>query len=959
MSPTGTDLRTLTLVTAPASLVGVRETLRDWQAGGLVSDFVWVPAQAVTADSVPGFLCARGQRTRVSVRGLSGVQRYGRIRVVALSAVLADRPASAEEFAGVTAAGDLLRRIVGEEFGGTPVTAVRATFAGPGAVGLADTVPSGGWTDVVLSPSDSRGPRVGTRPVDTSAPAELGRHLAAQIAALAGLWDRLPEGTLDGIEPAHTGFKARLARSFHRRLDGSAVETAVRERVLAVADGYPLPHRGGIHATYAENESGAVEAQVQNLWTKHGWVIRADREQHMPAKPRAISAGQALRMFFAFLLSALRGAPSAWLGSVVDSTKATVASTVQNLVMGGSGSAYNVVVGGVDSQGRPVGWEETVSAAEQLHSRLDDGGQPVHEDLSPLWRSFVSASLTLVDARQREQELPAASQGAQPAIVRTPEAVAPDPERPFRVRGTVAGRLGEVSVQPADVVRADEVGAQVQQLATDPQARLADASAQFSEMEQWTLASRASFVSRVGLVIAEHLRGRQAEVAQRAQGLATASGPDADTTREVAEQNRVLGVRMRIAAFAGLALTLLFALLSFWGAFAWWVFWILFAVTLLGSLAGAFLAFMRTQSELFRLIHREQKRQDDVAVDQRNLAAALRDLTRLGDAYGQYLRWADVVGAFVHRPFGSPAAAAAGHGGRFDDLPLSTGHAEYVVDSAAVDATARTLRSELFDVGWADTQWSAFLRSSAASAQLHNQQLAADPQRLFAETAVGPGSALSTLTRSLTEHGVDPRLGEAPWQAAMGRLQDPRHAATRAELLGRIADGAGGAQVSAQDFLGAVGQRLDPGSGAPELLDDVLLTSSGAGSDVHGLADEVVLTERSGFSTVLVHTQLSRVVSDDDLAFFRERSASVAWGQGDSPWSIAAARAQAQLHQGAQGREQPGQGAQGREGSGPQQASAPSRSAPQPPQVPHPQGPGGAASGGEPPLQNPFGGQAF
>lgn len=869
----------LTLIVAPAALLGVRETLRDWSAGGLVSDFVWVPAEAQNGQW-PAFGISAGRKDLVQVSRLAGLRQYRTIRVVALTRAVDG------EFALVTRVGDELRWLAAQEFGGTAVEALRVLYAEEAAEESVDLGSSSGWVDAIVAASDSRGPGIGAGPVDAAAPREVYPHLASQLAALAALYTGVEASALDEVPAAATGYRARLSRSFYRGVDATAVEDGLHDRLFDVSEGYPLPNESGNLSVAVENEQAAVDQASSALWRKHSWVLARNRVAPQVPAQEKITAGAALKYFFQFLFAALRGAPANWAKALLRSGKAAVAQTVQRAVFGGGDSAYSVVVDGIDANGNPAHWQDAVQAAENLEQRLTGNGQTQHRDLSELWRGYTNTTFTMLDAQTRGQDLQPLYAGTRTAVVRGPSALAGDPAQPFRLQGATAGLLGARTVQPADILQANELGNQIQQLALGSGVS-SDAAGQFSDMTEWFNTNRASFTNRVGEPLATALDEVKAEVAERLRSFRRPASDDDGGAWELGETNRIARVKMRILTGVMTSVALLFGLLSFIGVFAWWLFAILFALSVLGWLGGALIQFLNTRRALFAIMHRNSQADAQAEADRQNLAAALGDLSRLGDAYGQYLRWADLVGAFVHRPFGPARPRTAKVEGGFDDLPLNAGVASFVVDRPAVESAVATLRAEMFPVGWLDAQWRTFLGRTVERAGLGDPVLAEDAGRLFHETSYSEVSSLGRVAQCALTEDTDPVLSAGWWANAGQRLANPRLDQVRSTLLRTVSLSGNLGRQPTEDFIGAVGTPTGSDYSRPEMLDDSVLTDAGASADLHRLAEdgEFMRSVVTGLGRVVVHTQLSQPLGPDDLRFAQHVEDMPEWA-ADSAWAL-------------------------------------------------------------------------
>lgn len=875
------EMRNLTIVVASSHLIGVRETLRDWQAGGLATNFVWVPVEAQDMGRyVRAQLVSGGALFPVDVRGLSGQVQYSRACVVALGAIVGNDAQVADRIDRTWQVGSYVRQVVGQDFGSSTVVPLRAVFAPEDASTRLSLTDSGGWIDLVFSPSDSKGPGVGTRPLDSSSVTQLCTFLASQVAPVAGLWTDMPEGTVDDVQPAHTGYRGRLTRSFYRRLDGSAVEHALRERAFETESGYPLPNHQGAPTQYMENDPLAVHQSLNGFWNKNWWLVNPQREAYVPPKPTPISAGAALKKFGLFIGSALKGSPSAFAAGLADSTKAAVAETVHSLVFGKNASEYNVVVGGVDSNGRPVGWDESVGAARRIEQEL---GADRHDiDMSGLWKSMVTTSLTLLDYGTHDRDLP--PQSPQPSIVRNPASVAPDPENRFVLKGSVAGRLGAISVQPADGVHVEEVQKQIRDVAQDTRQHTPDADAQLQEMTDWYEASRQSFVSQVGDRIVSEFNKRKTEIANLMENLGKPAGEE-DSHHILAETQRILSVKMRQLCGYLAAITAVMFFLAGMSWAPWWLAWTTLGVALLGGVGGAFALFTRSQAKIFQVQHEARKFTSERETNARNLKVALSEYTRLGEAYPLYLRWADIIGAFVHRPFGTRTQSHQDHQRHFDDLPINMGHAEYVVNRQAVEETVRYLRSETFYTGWTAEQFRNFISVSLERSGVFDYQLGGGMHSIFAEQSTANDSVLTKLALSLRENGVDPILEGQYWQDMRQRLTMPHMEANRSVLLGQIQTSGSDVAQNLRDFQGTVGHEYSSATGLPETLDDELLTADAAGQNKHELAQDLIKRASSGFGDVCVHTQITHDLTPDDLIFAKQYDGEVNWGH--SAWSVA------------------------------------------------------------------------
>lgn len=143
---------TLTCIVAPANTIGIRETLRDWQAGGLVSDFLWISAEDMEMGQATGHQVKEGSLTAVDLRRLAGQTAYARIRLAELceSDMLGggeDSPQAGNVFSSGSA-GAQIRRIIEGSFGNSNVSPLRILLTGTNGPAQVEVPQSVGWQPI-------------------------------------------------------------------------------------------------------------------------------------------------------------------------------------------------------------------------------------------------------------------------------------------------------------------------------------------------------------------------------------------------------------------------------------------------------------------------------------------------------------------------------------------------------------------------------------------------------------------------------------------------------------------------------------------------------------------------------------------------------------------------------------------------------------------------------------------
>ncbi|KAB1650293.1 hypothetical protein [Pseudoclavibacter endophyticus] len=881
----------LTLLLAPEGpLAGVRDVLADWSAAGLVDDFHWVEPAMLEGGADASILVRGGELLRAPLQSIAGRERIDGIRLgVLVPALDGVTPLTRGQEQDIV---DVLDR----SFAKVPVTRVRAivTRADPG-VAVPGLVVAG-WHNVVISPEDSTGPGLGRTRLDAASDtADLGRHAASGVAGLLGLWSGVDRAPLDG-ERVIDGQRARLARSYFRRLATDEVTLRLREGVLSVNDGLPLPSQFGVQTVYVDDVAQANENMATRLWAKHATVLRGPRETHAPAQQQPIGAGEALRMFFGFLWAAIKNAPRAWLNGLSAEVSSNAAGAIQGLVYGREPAAYSVFVQGVTANGLPASWLDYRNAASSLDRLFDEAtGQrelAAYADLSGLWQDYAAAALTLGDAGERVPGLTPIAVGGQPGVIRNVEQIVPSSSEAFAdLKPHVAASVNARAVEPFDALGTHDLENRIRVVAEQPALSI-DASGALDHLQRWKGRYGHSFAARVGGRIA----GAMVDVQQEIRGLfeqihrAATSG---DVLSGLQQQQRQLATIMQVLAImslVGITVTVVFGIIEL---LQWWV----VILVVLGILAvwfgAALIVFMQGQRALFAIINRRREVVSAEEVARRNLRHALRDARRLGEAYGQFLGWSRVIGGVLANPFGERPLQRGDDDQKLTGMPMSTRVGTVAVDETHLGNTVMRLRRDLFATGWLTECWNAALEGAGSRIGPRGVELEGQPQLIFRERGDGDGSLLHLWGRSLIEHGMDPTIGERKWQATMAELQT-QHANTVTELVRHVRDAnePSGPPVDYATFMAGLDSETDPGL---DRLDDRVLSETAQTRGRSGIERSVPQRAQQGLDRVACLTQLSQSFDDYELVIAAPLTRATSAGPvlddpGRPPSSAAAGR---------------------------------------------------------------------
>lgn len=854
-------MRVLTLILAPEGPVaGVRDVLTDWSAAGLIDDFHWIEPAMIAGGADASLLVRDGELYAAPLLALAGRERYDGIRLCVLVPAIPDVAATTREQEQ-----DLLD-LLDRSFANVPITRVRAIITRAQDDAVVPGLVVAGWHNIVLSPEDSTGPGLGRTRLDrTDDVADLGRHAAAALAGLLGMWTGVERSVLDG-ERLIDGQRARLARSYFRRVATDEITHRLREGVLSVRDGLPLPAQFGVQTVYVDDVALATENMSGRLWQKHASVLRGPRETHAPAQAAPIGAVEALKLFFSFLWAAVKNAPRAWLSGLSHEVNASAAGAVQGLVYGNEPAAYSVFVQGVTADGMPASWLDYRNAASSLDRLFDEatGEREMtgYADLGTLWQDYAAAALTLGDAGERVPGLTPTTIGGHPAVIRHVEQIVPSSADAFSdLKPHVAASVSARSVEPFDALGTYDLERRIRVVAEQPALSI-DASGALDHLQRWKTQYGQSFAARVGGRIAGAMVDAQNEIRGLFGHIRHAASSE-DLLTGLQDQQRQLATIMQILAIMSLVASAVSIVFGIIGLLRWWVVVLVVLGVLVVWFVAALIVFMQGQRELFAIINQRREAVSAEEVARRNLRHALRDARRLGEAYGQFLGWSRVIGAVLKNPFGERPVDLDIDDAGLRGMPLSARVGTVVADDAHLGNTVMRLRRDLYSTGWLNECWMAALEGAGGRIGPRGVELEGQPQLIFRERGDGDGSLLNLWGRSLAEHGMDPAIGERKWRSIMTELQT-QHASTVSELLRHVRDANDpqGPPVEYGTFMAGLDQPVDP---TGDRLDDRVLSETAQTRGLSRVDLSVPQHAQWGLDRMAVLAQVSTSFDDYEL----------------------------------------------------------------------------------------------
>lgn len=696
---------------------GIRQTLEDFTATGLVRDLAWVDADAFTSSSSEVAylrLSENGvpQITRQPFNTLVARTRIAKLHLGVINVVgFEGSQVGSAELATLTDAIDSVLT-------GRSIERTNLVISPVGAPLDGDLPTLRGFTNLFLAPEDSPGPESATVPFHFD---ELDNrftlHCVAGIASLFGLWEGSTNAPAARLEPA-SGLTFRLVRAFYRRIDGQEVQARLKARIFDTTLN-PLPrlHRPGqeVSAQYTENPRAFAEGAAEDLLAEFAQRLEGRTTHAMAQRTRRTTAGSALKEFLSIWAKRMVTTPVRFLRGLTGEARTFVDDTLQSTFYGeGSrtqigGSAY------VDLEG--------TAAVRPQSARRENLRVEATRELAPLWSSYANTAMTLLDALPRLMTESAGQASCPPVVQEHPESqvwvarsaedVIPGPEAnfgrdlPVEVKSTVDG--GDIA--PYDVAGIVEYERNLSHQRNSHQREIGRVIGNFKQWQEENSGSFAYFVGHGLMAKREQLRGRQQQLTARVAELETQQ-VNAGKTGVVAGVFRWLGwVFMgSLAIFAALwgignlrtedAGNPLWQWVQHLNAAPadakWWMF---------GAWVGLWLLFwvLQTATETrdeMRFRHRRRDIISHLEAAWANLESTRKALIRVEVGYRQFLSTSKMIGALIDQPFGRIQHARVESTIPVNTMPDSVVFAEAAPEAAAVERLANTFRREIYREGW-------------------------------------------------------------------------------------------------------------------------------------------------------------------------------------------------------------------------------------------------------------------
>ncbi|NMN95063.1 magnesium transporter [Antrihabitans stalactiti] len=861
------------LVARRGTADGILDVLTDLSAVGLVSPFLWVAEHEVTRTTVHATVVDGGRKHRTTIQSTLAARNFAYVRLVVLV------PVSGSAESPSIGTHQELSELLNSSAGGARVTRVRILIVRPDGPTV-DSATIEGWHNLLIAPEDARGPGSGHELLTpTDDPVVIGRHAAPAIASTVGMWAHIDHAPLDNSAPP-PGQTIRVVRSFYRSIDASAAESQLRRKVFESGTALPLPRQQGESVYYIDDAAISARAMARAWWNKSRHLLRGPRVSPPPVPVKTIGALEAIKMFFSYLLAALKNSPGEWYAGVVRRVSTGVAGAVQSTVFGAR-SEYAVVVNGVTAQGAPAGLDDIAAASDRLGAMLGGGmdDHDVRSDLSSVWDDYANGALTLADGGERSPGMPPIQIGANRAVMRSvTDCVVAESER-FEVAGPLAAVIGISSVSPNDVYAINTLAATLSRAEGDPVVGF-EAKNTGMALKEWATVTGRSYGAQVGRAILESLAVTTREVRELIGRMEGRTGaPDISTQARARQRMLAMCIKLfgglLFVALVGLGLLFGFAVLPLQWALG-------FAfMSILAWAVASVVTFMKERGELFAEMARRQSDSAKAEADRLNLKTALRDVNRLSTAYSQYLAWSRALGALLRAPFGPEAAAVPVLPHIGVGLPLSTKIGVAKPGGDVVANVAQQVRRDLFRIGWLTPVWERAIADAGNGLGALGQDIRENSRLLFGSEGVGSGSPLDVWSSEVAAGRVVASGSDELWRQVLSTLSDPRSpigAALRDHV--ESVSPAGPEIVGLPDFLAG----LEAGAGdlGVQYFDDELFTDAAASAGDPRIAlnwppsdggpDDPRARPRVGLGAVTALTQFSDAIPEYLFRFVGTRS---------------------------------------------------------------------------------------
>ena len=802
----------------------IGEIASQWSACGLLQPTLWLSAAACERakgdlESLLASHCVNGRVSDAPLLQLLGRSPISLLRLVIIN-VVGDAGAAnprlvslgdevAAKFASYLPAATKLR-IVNVIVPSGQVTSL------PGTLLLQSGVAS--VLNVIVSPEDRVGDAYINVGVGSGADSNLVGHAALAALTVAGGWSGMEAGPFDDETKLASvaGDHIIVARAFAGSVQVEPIIDLVTQAALETRDDWPIPDyaspTGPISALDAPRLVDRMVDQCSDL--EGGAFKYRPFVPTPPDEPRTIGLLRAFIELFRFVTWRVRHL-HADLGERVHAVAASKAEAGAQALIFGQDSGAQVRVGGL---ARPEVAPTTDSVIADANRVLEVTGRitEVYAPPTPsIWRSLRGLVFGLLDGSSLPADFEEPLAGGRRQVVTRPALLGPDP---FDAEGARVAKLINAALKSSNVVLSpgDPYSAKLAEEAL--LARLAErqreggADSDVEKLDEALGALRAWTERQSSLLwrLADKVAGQL----QRARGGLNDALAGLRSRNDEADGRLPAAWRKcrRRWIILGVVATALEVLIGF------------SSVTLpskVGAMAGVVvgayvlmvLAFAMYAKVEFAVLNARER-------DHHRLTSALdgavhnaEEVARLGSLYRQLVAWSEIIGAVLHRPWGTPSVTAAAEVA----APLKRGvAAASFAAGRSSDAQRVSLINEvsnsIFTRGWISEVYGRIQQAALATlAEKKALPVAPDPD---IDTPQAGNGALTHLQEEI----ADGMYGQVAVRIGRAKVADFCGTCPPSRLVSEVDQTADdGGSVTIDEFMG----RLIPSDEARLLAGDI------------------------------------------------------------------------------------------------------------------------------------------
>lgn len=749
-----------------------------------------------------------------------------------------------------------------------------------------DIAPLQGWSNLVLSPEEGGTPASSRiRPIKRTANGfELAQFAAPAVASIFGLWRGMPEPAVldpDTHRVIETGDRQRfrLVRAFHRTIDAGDIEDKVRKAVFDPGQRLPQPQVNNIsRAVHYANPEQLTDQCAQMFINQEISPLVSAPTAYEELQSHKVSGWAALKDNLRLYWSTVVGKPQDWVEGQRGAMNKNAATFLQKMLYGADSSVEVVLAGHSGKGSGATSVDELRQASEHTmrvarEQQFSLGQEP---QLSRTWEAYHDYALGLVDGSWRDSIDTKGLRNNQGNmyIVQYGGQSVQDVSASFEgFHPLMTSTLGythesQATVAPFDPVGAERFAADIEY--TSQQTRNEAVSRKKHEFASWRAKNSTTFAWKVGQGLWEKLGHAQQKYrdahakARELQELANSF-----QARDFNAENKALTRKLRtmwIVFFVVLALMTYMVAGRYnpdlplgeylqWFDWPWYVVGIILAVLLF--LVCSWAVFTKAQREIFDYVQRRKLLNRNQEIAAQNLATASAEISRISNAYNQFLSWSALLGRAIYAPFGRKETSSDHLRTPQSGLPENARIAQAVLNRDDAVRMTDEIRSHIFQTEWAHRSLKSLLDDMNDTFERNRTgHSAVALNEMWGMAGLGSSTALDNLSRSLDHpYMQDHDLKQQEWQKV---ITDPRMARSLQQYLSRVTfREEGGSRVqSTAEFLDGMNQE----KGALQAFSPNALTNAGGAegyTEIDGSRTRIVEVD----SQTALTSQLSRSVT--------------------------------------------------------------------------------------------------